>query len=872
MNESDSEILILASAAYAKVVADPEGAGPETVALVGAARRSGPPEALVAALRAEAWYHRTRLDGRRAKRLLDEAARIARREGLAERLGEVLVTRGAVNHELGRPSAAQHDFTAAAALVPPEMEAELAAQQGALHLNQGRLEDAARLYRRVLATPGVPRDVRAKVANNLGVIESERGRPQVALAWLDQAAEAAAGVVPTYAAAIAESRAAATVQAGRLTEGLALFDDAAKLWEVAGLPLGELHVELTDALVALRLLPEAQQQSQTAVRLLDLSGMPLMAAEAQLRAAQLLLLDGQPAAAGTAAAEVAAQFRRQRRASWAARADLVALEARLRTGSGLPSDVTAARRAAAVLRRARMPTAVHAYLVAGRVAAAVGRTGAARSAWTTALELSVGATVLVRLRGRVAGALAGRLAGDDATVLRHCRAGLGDLARHRSSLASYELRVLASGQGAELGRLGLAAVLRGGSPARVLDWMERTRAAAGSAAELDPVRMAAGAVDADLDAELAAMRAASAELRAGPGRNRQAELATREAELEARIRHSSWLRASGPAAGPSRLSTAALRAALAGRVLVEYDVLDGEVIAAVLEPGRTRLARLGPVAAVLFEIRSLLFALRRLARGRPHPAALASARTGLRKLAALLLDPLALPEHPGLVVVPVGELQRAPWAALHAAPVSVAPSAASWQRSTLARAAGDDVVLAAGPDVPGGSAEVAALAEIHPAATVLRPPASTAAAVVSALSRASLAHLACHGRVRPDNPIFSALLLADGPLTLHELELRGPAPHRVVLAACESGSEVGYEGNETLGFVSALLARGTAGLVASAIVVPDWDVVPLMRALHESIRRGASLADALFAARSALDREDPRAFVTRCAFNAFGAA
>lgn len=52
MNERDPEILILASEAYAKVVADPEGAGPEAVALVAAARRAGPPEALVAALRA----------------------------------------------------------------------------------------------------------------------------------------------------------------------------------------------------------------------------------------------------------------------------------------------------------------------------------------------------------------------------------------------------------------------------------------------------------------------------------------------------------------------------------------------------------------------------------------------------------------------------------------------------------------------------------------------------------------------------------------------------------------------------------------------------------------------------------------------------
>ena len=870
-NERDADILIRASAAYVKVVADPGAGGPEAMAVVAEARRAGSPEALVAALRAEAWYHRTRLDGARAKRLLDQAVRIARREGLAERLGEVLVSRGAVSHELGRPAAAQRDFDAAAGLVRGGMVAELAAQQGALHLNQGRLAEAATIYRRVLATPGVPRDVRAKVANNLGVLEAQRGRPQVALGWLDQAAEAAAGVVPTYAAVIAESRAATTVQAGRLTEGLALFGEAARLWEAAGLPLGELHVEHADALVELRLLPEAQEQSRLAVRLLDMAGMPLMAAEAQLRAAQLTLLRGDTGPAAELAEQVAARFRRQRRASWAARADLVAIEARLRAEQSRPADVAAGRRAAAVLRRAGMPAAVHAALVAGQVAAAAGRPAAAAESWAAALELSRGAPVLVRLRGRVAAALAGRLAGDDAAVLRHSRAGLADLARHRSALPSYELRALASGQGVELGRLGLAALVRTGSPAQVLDWMERTRAAAVSAVEPGPVAAAV-----ELDAELATMRTAYAELRAhertGPvGRGRGAELAGRQAELEARIRQSSWLRPAARAAGRSRLSLSGLRAALGGRLLVEYDVLDGDVLAAVVEPARTRLVRLGPLAAVRFEVSALLFALRRLARGSTR-AALPAARAGLARLAALLLDPLRLPEHPGLVVVPVGELQRVPWSALHRVPLSIAPAAAMWEDSARRLAPGGGVVLVAGPEVPGGAAEIAELATLHQGARVLRPPESTAPAVTAALSGAGLAHLACHGRVRQDNPIFSSLLLSDGPLTVHELDLRGAAPHRIVLAACESGSEVGYAGNETLGFVSSLLARGSAGLVASAVVVPDWDVVPLMRSLHEAVLRGSSLAEALFAARSRLDPADPRSFVSWCAFNAFGAA
>ncbi|HEY6746007.1 MAG TPA: hypothetical protein VI357_09840, partial [Mycobacteriales bacterium] len=334
MNEHSARILIQAREAYGKVIADPEVGGPEAAALVTAARRVGEPEALVAALRAEAWWHRIRLDEERAKRLLDEAVRIGRKHGLTTWLGEVLVTRGAVNHELGRPLAAQRDFDVAAGLIAEDMAAELAAQQGALHQNQGRLAEAARLYRRVLASPGVPIDVRVKIANNLGVLEGERGRPQVALGWLDQAAAAAPRVGPGYVAHVAESRATVTVRAGRLPEGLALLGAAARAWEAAGLPLGELQVESADALLELRLLPEAYAQATAAVDSLDRAGVPLMAAEARLRVAQLTLLMGSPDAAADAAGSVAAVFRRHRRASWAARADLVAVEARLAAGIG----------------------------------------------------------------------------------------------------------------------------------------------------------------------------------------------------------------------------------------------------------------------------------------------------------------------------------------------------------------------------------------------------------------------------------------------------------------------------------------------------------------------------------------------------------
>ena len=210
--ESRPNLLARALAAYRGVVADPRVFGPEAARLVAEARAGGDTAALVAALRAEAWFERSRLAHGRARALLDEAVRTARRQRLDSLLGQVLVTRGAVNHELGRLAAARRDFEQAAGLIDPEMATELASQQATLHHNMGRLSDAAVLYRRILADPDTPPEVRYKVANNLGMIEAECGHPEAALACFAEATAAAEEVGPAAVARVALARAWAVVQ------------------------------------------------------------------------------------------------------------------------------------------------------------------------------------------------------------------------------------------------------------------------------------------------------------------------------------------------------------------------------------------------------------------------------------------------------------------------------------------------------------------------------------------------------------------------------------------------------------------------------------------------------------------------------------
>jgi tetratricopeptide (TPR) repeat protein len=879
--EPPGDLVIRARQAHENVVADPDRFRPAAEALVAEARRARQPEALALALRAVAWAERLRLNGLSALRLLDDACRIARRHHLNDTLAEVLMSRAAVSQELGRMAAAHRDLRAAAALVTGTRTLELDFHRATLLQNIGRLDEAAVIYNRVLSDPAAPALRSVQCANNLALIEAEQGRYSQALRRLGQALPAAAGIGPALAPVIMESRAWVMVMSGRFAEGLGLFEEAAQAYRAAALPLGEHYIEYADALMELRLLPEAAAAARRAVAEFSAAGLPLMAAEAQLRVARLALLAGDYAEAVAASAAAAASFRRQTRTAWRARTLIVAAEARLMSGTVTAADMREARGAARRLEAlGTTSAAVQGLLVTGRLAASLGRRRLAISALTSAGSLARGAPVLVRLRGQVASALAAGLRNRDREALAHCRRGLSDLARHRAGLPSVELRALASGHGTELGLIGLDIVLRDGSPARVLNWMERSRAAALLAVEppvFDEIRE-----------DLSALRAVQAGLAdqgtqsTRPPRTRADRAAADQAVIENRIRQATWR--AGPAAGRpagAPVTVGALRDRLEGRALVAYGLLGQDLVAVVIEPRTSRIVVLGRLAPVREQLRALLFALRRLAQLRPQAqlaAARASADVRVRRLTELLLHPLKLAADAELVIVPVRRLQGVPWSALHRGPVCLAPSATFWARSALAArrrprsGAGGSVVLVAGPDLPGAATEVESLAAIHPSAARITPPASTADKVADALAGADLAHLACHGTLRADNPMFSSLLLSDGPLTVQELYARALAPHRLVLASCESGRMVSYAGDEVLGFVSALLARGTAGILASAAVVPDVEAVDFMTAVHRRLARGATLAHALHGARESQDTDDPGSYVNWCTFNAHGAA
>ena len=278
------------------------------------------------------------------------------------------------------------------------------------------------------------------------------------------------------------------------------------------------------------------------------------------------------------------------------------------------------------------------------------------------------------------------------------------------------------------------------------------------------------------------------------------------------------------------------------------------------------------------EVSSLRFSLRSLATARPGSRAADAmadvCATVAQRLDALLLAPLRLRPGP-LVIVPTGGLHALPWSmlpSLDSTPLAVAPSLRLWYRAARAsRRTEKPAVLVAGPRLPAATREIETLRQRHPHATTLLGDAATVHNVSEALDGAGSAHVAAHGRFRDDNPQFCSLELADGALTVYDLERLKRAPRRLVLSSCESGLSTVHAGDELMGFTAAVFALGTETVIAAVVPVPDEATAGLMLALDTELQAGTLPARALVDARAATEGDDRRRAVARAAFVCFGA-
>lgn len=791
---------------------------------------------------------------------------------------------------------------------------------GNLHLRRDDHRAAARHYREAAVRFARAGDAQHSVMADIGLVDAlsslgELDEAQRIGARARMRAESHG--LPVLQALSEESVALLNLARGRCRDALQGLESSRRRYEQLDMPqhLAIAEKQLGDAYLELRLLPEALALLSAALTKMQALDMPDDAAWTQLQVARAQGLLGQGDAARATLQAAARGFAEQDNAVGAAEAAVLQAECALPDGAldeALAGAESAARQLSA---QGHALAAVRAEVVAAELLLALGRRPEARQRLSACLDRAR-ALQLLLVEVQCLDAL-GRCAladGDAARATGCFEDAVERFEQQRGALPGDDLRsaFLANHLSPYAGLLRLAldhddACAPQAKAAAVLQRLEQFRARALGERLLQSVRPSADESTRDQRARLGWLyRRAHARGDGGPpspallAEVQRAEQDLLEANRRARLMPSASPSASSGAAGAGAHSAAAAAAHALGlphrlqsdERLVEYGVLDDELFACVVGPQGVHLQRrLAPWREVRRAIQAVRFQLDTLRHGaaplsrhldRLHQRVLRP----LTELHAMVWAPLGL-TRPGVqrvLVVPDGPLGALPFAALHDGQrhlvehtdLAFAHSAqlAAHGLGQAAVAPRQALVLADTHALAHAGAEADAVARAFPGARLLLGEEASAAALHAATAVATatasggagargpidLLHLACHARFRQDSPMFSALQLADGPLTAEAIEAMPLGARLVVLSACETGLAGALGGDELVGLVRAFMLAGAERVVASLWPVDDAVSAGLMYHFYQSVAAGHGLAPALRQAQCAVMRAHPHPF------------
>jgi tetratricopeptide (TPR) repeat protein len=849
------DVLHLAEAEPARSVAS-------ATEIAHAAKREGDPAAASVAERALGIAALHLQDTGLATRHLRAAARLARRADAPSLLAEARLRLAAVLNVAGRPEAALREIDGVLDDASGVDRARTWAQRGAILLQLGRLDAAALSFEHAL--PGLraadDRMWLKRVLANRGIVHGRRYRFAAAEADLREALQLNRELgLDLSVAFIQQNLGWVDTLKGDVPRALQHLDSSETTMRRLGAQTGFLLEDKARLLLSVGLIAEAQEAALQSVAALERERQRIALPDVRLLLARVSILDGNVDEALRQARRAAREFTRQRRQEASALARLMIAVARAAGPDRAQINLRHLRTTADTLDTTGWRTAaIEARLLGAELAGERGRGDRGRSELVAASRVRNRGPAADRAMAWQAEAMLRLHDGRRVGALTALRAGLRVLDEHRAGLGATDLRVHTGRQRVALTALGLRTAVADGRVEGIYTWAEHGRASHLLLPPLLPPD------DEHLVSNLSELRAAAADVDALRARGADpAPAVRRQVAAERRIRDRTRQRPGTSGGAPTRpVALADVRAAILGAALVEYVELAGDLHALTVTEDRTSWRLLGSAAQVEALVDRLPFALYRLAIG--HGAAapnVALIRDAARRIDEILLAPLAglIGERP-LVVVPTGGLQSLPWSVLPSCagrPITVAPSATTWHAASVepppARMP-DRAVVIAGPGLAGAQREAEAVAAVHGTTAISGPQASVETAL-RLLAGAQVAHFAAHGTIHREHPLFSSLLLADGPLTGYDLERLQPLPRLVVLASCDSGRHTVRAGDELLGLTATFLARGAKQVIASVVPVPDAETAFLMTSLHEYLVAGRSGAEALAAAQSRLRGE-----------------
>ncbi len=229
-----------------------------------------------------------------------------------------------------------------------------------------------------------------------------------------------------------------------------------------------------------------------------------------------------------------------------------------------------------------------------------------------------------------------------------------------------------------------------------------------------------------------------------------------------------------------------------------------------------------------------------------------------------------------VLLLPEGELYNLPWLALridsHALAeihrFILAPSLRHYDhaRAKRVRGARGDVFIGRTDGLTHIAEELAALL----AHADFRVHGNCRRAEVPRSGAARLWHFTGHATLRADNPFYSALEMADGPLFAADFRLRRVKLGLAMLAGCRTGQQACLPGEETTGLVRSLLEMGARNVIASGWTVADRSTAWWTSKFYEHYFAGLKLTEAVSRAAIQTREKFPSAYHW-AAFSLYGA-
>ena len=835
-----------------------------------------------------------------ATQCLDRAAEVFRGLGQSHHAAQTQVPKIMALSMLGQhaqaTACAEHTQREFVAQGDVHAAGKVSLNLGSLHLRRDAYPQAARHYREAAVLFARVGDREHSVMADIGMADAltSMGDIDEALRIYARARmRASTHGLPVLEAMVEESVALLELARGRYREALAGFEGSRRRYEQLAMPqhLAIAEKQLADAYFELRLLPEALGLFDQALTKFEALDMPDDQAWTLAQRGRALALLGQPAPAAESFVRAAALFVAQGNGVGESAVALARAELALATGDAdgalVLSRLAAQGFDAAGLAEGHARADVvwaHSLLHAGRI-------DEARARFDTVLLRTRELQLLpVQVRCLTGQGLAALAAGDSMTADPAFRAAIGLFEEQRRTLPGDEIRSafltdhLRPHQ--ELLRMALKAYEEASSSARAVEVLCRLdRCRAGALGERlaqgsDPEDKA-GTLDLRTRLNWLYRRVQRLQDEAAPSATLTAELRHTERELLERARRQ---RLAAPArvllAEPDDdLGIETLQGLLHDNdALVEYGVSGDELFACIVTRAGVGLQRhLAAWPEVLEAVRSARFQMETLRHGAApvlrHLATLTGRmQSRMGRLHALVWAPMtgALAGCRRVLIVPHAQLGSLPFAALHDGKcflgerheLAIAPSARVALRGLLRQPSTARRALAMGEStrLPHAADEARFVAGLFPEATAFVGKEATLDALRAHAGEADVIHFACHAQFRSDNPMFSALHLYDGALTVEATETLSLKPGIVVLSACETALAEQGNGDEMVGLVRAFLVAGAARVLATLWPVDDAVAGRFMSHFYGALCRGESPATSLQRAQTEVMRQHPHPF------------